>query len=263
MTDRGTDQGKNAPDQAELQAYVDGQLNLSDRAGVEAWLARHPEAAAAVMADLQLMSRLRASLGHAPDGASPQVAAAAGRLDRARRRDHLWRQAARFLPGPALAAVLAVLAFGIGPVSVRSLTAASLPPGFVQSALSAHDTMQLRAGMRSQPETPDLDAEEIRAATGILLPAFPPDWRLRDVQIFPSAEGPGVELLFDLPNGGAMTLFSLRPGDFALTAPATRSRGPGSLAWVRMGETAHVLVSDLHSEAALAALAATLFEPIL
>lgn len=258
-----SEQDYSAPEQAELQAYVDGQLNLADRAGVEAWLARHPEAAAAVMADLQLMSRLRASLGPAPAGPAPRVAAAAGRLDRARRRDHLWRQAARFLPGPALAAVLAVLAFGIGPVSVRSLTAASLPPGFVQSALSAHETMQLRAGMRSQPETAVLDPEEIRAATGILLPAFPPAWRLRDVQVFPSADGPGVELLFDLPGAGALTMFSLRPGDFALTAPSTRSRGPGSLAWVRMGETAHVLVSDSYSEAALAALTARLFAPIL
>jgi len=248
-----------APDQAELQAYVDGQLELVDCAEVEAWLATHPDAAAAVMADLQLMSRLRASL--APDGPAPAgLAWAAARLDRARARDRIWRGVVRLLPGAAVVAMVFAAVSGHGPVG--SLVASSLPPVFVRSAIAAHDTMQLRAGMKSQPEVPVLDPEELRAATGILLPVFPRDWNVRDVQLFPSADGPGIELSLDAAELGRLTLFSVRPGDFDLAGPVSLAHDKGGISWIRMGETAHVLISDTHSGEALSALAGGLFGTI-
>ncbi len=46
----------------DLHAFVDGRLDPGRRAGVEAWLAAHPEAAARVAADREVRDRLRARL---------------------------------------------------------------------------------------------------------------------------------------------------------------------------------------------------------
>ncbi len=75
--------------EADLNAYIDGQLDLGRRIEVEEHLSARPEVAARVMADLHTRDALRAAFGSARDDAGrvgPQperLAAAARRLDRA------------------------------------------------------------------------------------------------------------------------------------------------------------------------------------
>ena len=45
--------------EADLQAYVDGQLDMASRVEVEAYLQAHPEAAARVMEQLKLSDEVR------------------------------------------------------------------------------------------------------------------------------------------------------------------------------------------------------------
>ena len=52
--------------------------------------------------------------------------------------------------------------------------------------MRAHATTALRAGMSSQPAAPSYDADEIRAATAIVMPTLPAGWDVRDVQVYPS-----------------------------------------------------------------------------
>lgn len=235
---------------ARLDAYIDGQLDDVDRAEVEAWLARSPQEAAKVMDDLQLMNRLRVALAPLGADGTERHRAAAHRLNRLHLRHRLLQRLNLWVPSAALAMVVVISLAGIGPLAIKSLTASQVPPAFVQSAISAHETVKMRQPILSQPETVLIDFEELTAATGIILPKLPPSWVLQDAQIFPSADGPGIELFFQTKDFGPLTLFSVRPGDVAITTPISEDAAHGSIAWFRMGETAHVLVIDQrHTEA--------------
>lgn len=230
-----------APDRARIDAYLDGQLPPAERLALEGWLADRPEAAAGVMADLRIRGELRLALA-GPEGATPPATRAAGeRLARALRAD---RQAPRLRRIAAVAAVFALgwmAHAGLGPLSVGGLSAAPPPPAWLSAALEAHRTGGLRAQMLSQPAAASLDRAEIHAATGLYLPAIPPDWRLRHVQIFPSTFGPSLEAAFDT-GGAGLSLFAVRPGSFAVQRPQILATADLTAAHFQIGDAAYVLV---------------------
>ena len=245
----------------DLQAYVDDQLDDWQRLRVEAHLARHPQAAAEVMQDMRLRRELRLAL--APTAPPPpQTRIAAGRLARALRQHERMRRLVRLVPVASLVAVGWLAHAGFGPLSVTPGVAAMPPPPVVQAALAARQASLLRLPMHSQHPSPDLDPAEIRASTGILLPRFDPAWRLRDAQVFPSPQGPGVELVFQDAELGRLTHFAVRTGHFAVTLPQAERHGQDSIAWFQIGETAHVLIADKASPERLADTARTLSETL-
>ena len=65
---------------AELNAYVDGQLDAGGRIEVEDHLSRHPELAARVMADLSARDALRLAFSEPETAARRDTLAAARRL---------------------------------------------------------------------------------------------------------------------------------------------------------------------------------------
>ena len=237
----------------DLDAYVDGQLDDWQRLRVEAHLAQCPTDAARVMRDIHLVHELRLALAPAaPD--SPLLRTAARRLSRGLARDARLRRAFRLVPVVTLVAVGWLAHEGLGPLSIREGIASEPPPAFVPAAVAAREATVARMAMASQPEVTDLDAGEIRASTGIMLPHFAADWTIRDAQVFPSPQGPGVEILFDTPDMGAVTLFSVRPGTFAVTFPKPEPAEAESIAWFQVGETAHVLIAGAgRTEALMAA----------
>lgn len=227
----------------DLTAYVDEQLDDWQRMRVEDHLSRHPQDAARVMHDIRLRRELRLALAPAsPPPAGLRMAAA--RLDRAMRRDRRLRRLVRLVPVAALVVAGWLAHAGLGPLSVTPLVAAHPVPPVVQAALSARDAALVRLPMRSQPQSPELDAAEMRAATGILLPRFDEGWRMRDAQVFPSPQGPGIELVFDSDTLGRVTHFAVRTGSFAVTMPHAQDLHGDSVAWFQIGETAHVLIAD-------------------
>ena len=142
---------------------------------------------------------------------------------------------------------------GLGPLSVREGVAASPAPASVTAALSAHQVSLLRLDMTSQPGISRLDPVEMRAATGIVLPRFPDDWTVRDAQVFPSPQGPGIEILFDTPDLGTISHFAVRAGSFDVTLPRLHQTPDHGIAWFQIGEIAHVLVAgDDHADPLLA-----------
>ncbi|WP_288584307.1 zf-HC2 domain-containing protein, partial [uncultured Methylobacterium sp.] len=94
--------------EADLNAYIDGQLDLGRRIEVEEHLSARPEVAARVMADLHTRDALCAAFGSARDGAvragpTPErLAAAARRLDRSL----TWRRVGARLQRAAVIAML-------------------------------------------------------------------------------------------------------------------------------------------------------------
>lgn len=228
---------------ADLDAYVDDQLDVARRIEVEAFLAARPEAAARVMADLRTRDELRVALAGVWGMPRPATGEAARRLERGLARGRIFGAFQR-------AAVVAVfvaagwLANGIvGPMSVTAVVASTPPPAYVEDAIRAHGTSVLRASMTSQPEVRDYDPVEIRSATAIVMPELPRDWDVQDVQIYPSRFGPSVEMAVGTEEFGPVSLFAVRPGTFDVVRPTLAPAGEAWAAYFQIGEVAYALVA--------------------
>ncbi|MDS9466184.1 anti-sigma factor [Paracoccus sp. MBLB3053] len=234
----------------DLNAYVDDQLDDWQRLRVEEYLSHQPEAAARVMQDLHLRRELRLAFAPGRDTPGTQRAAAT-RLSRALRRDQRLRGVIRLVPVAALVLAGWLANEGLGPLSVGRVVASQPPHPVIAAALSAREASIIRLPMRSQPQIHELDPAELRAATGILLPRFDRAWEIRDAQVFPSPQGPGIEIVFDAGELGRLTHFAVRTGSFAVTLPHLETHRGDNVAWFQIGETAHVLISDRGDGAAL------------
>ncbi|MBZ9960210.1 MULTISPECIES: anti-sigma factor [unclassified Mesorhizobium] len=228
---------------ADLDAYVDDQLDVSRRIEVEAFLSARPEEAARVMSDLRMRDELRVAL--AGSGmARPVTTDAARRLERGLARGRIFGVLQR---AAAVAAFVAAgwLANGIvGPMSVTRVVASPQPPAYVDEAVRAHRTTLVRESMSSQAEAPNYNAGEIRAATAIVMPSLPKDWKVRDVQVYPSRFGPSVEMAVETKEMGLVSLFAIRPGTFDVVKPTVAPSGDISSAYFQIGEVAYAVVAQ-------------------
>ncbi|WP_187971803.1 anti-sigma factor family protein [Aquibium microcysteis] len=232
----------------DLDAYVDDQLDVARRIEVESYLAARPETAARVMADLRNRDELRLAMAGAAGAPRPATADAARRLERGLVRGRVFGMLQR------AAAVTVFVAAGwfandaLGPFRITEVVASTPPPAYVEDAMRAHGTSMLRASMASQPEVPVYSAEEIRAATAIVMPALPSDWGVRDVQIYPSRFGPSVEMTLDAGDLGYVSLFAVRPGTFDVVQPTLAPAGDVASAYFQIGEVAYALVASADVE---------------
>ncbi|TIX27166.1 MAG: anti-sigma factor [Mesorhizobium sp.] len=215
---------------ADLDAYVDDQLDVARR-----FRAR-------VMSDLRTRDELRIALAGPVGTARPATTEAARRLERALARGRMLF----VLQRAAAAAVLVAagwLANGIfGPIAVTKVVASTQPPAYVEDAVRAHRTTLMRETMPSQREAPGYDADEIRAATAIVMPSLPDDWKIRDVQVYPSQFGPSVEMAVQTEDLGLVSLFAIRPGTFDVVKPTVAPADDISTAYFQIGEVAYAVV---------------------
>lgn len=228
---------------ADLDAYVDDQLDVARRIEVEAFLSIRPEAAARVMSDLRTRGELRVALAGSQGMARPATADAARRLERGLARD-------RVFGGLQRAAAVAVLVGAgwlgnsiLGPISVSKVVASTQPPVYLEDAIRAHRTTIVRETMSSQLEAPNYNADEVRAATAIVMPSLPTDWKVRDVQIYPSRFGPSVEMAVETKDMGLVSLFAIRPGTFDVVKPTVAPSADISSAYFQIGEVAYAVVA--------------------
>lgn len=229
---------------SDLDAYVDNQLDATNRLRVETWLARHPDAAARVMADLGMRTTLKLALAKTSSSGRPETREAARRLSAGlagiRMRSSMRRVA-------AIGLLLSVGWFShssFGSFGAREVNASVHPPAFVEQAVRAHQTSMVRAGMLSQPEVRTYDREDIRAATAIVMPALPESWKVVDVQIFPSDYGPSVETSIKTGDGTIISIFAVRPGRFAVEGVRNLNFSEAEAAWWQLGEVAYAVVSS-------------------
>lgn len=221
---------------SDLDAYVDDQLDPCQRMAVQRWLSQHPAEAADVMADLCLKTELKLALTLNERTGGADDRRQVRQLGRALTRP-VWLGVG--LPSAALIVLLIAGWIALSPLSVRQGFAASPPPPFVESAVAAREASTLRLAMLSQPEAPDYDRAEILALTGLMTPRVPDDWTARDVQVFPSPQGPGLEMIFDTPDRGRLSVFVVRaPGH---DAPGRATVRDANLAWFVKDGIAHVL----------------------
>lgn len=227
-------------DAVELMAYADDQLDTPRRLAVELWLSQNPAEASEVLADLRLRSELRIVL------AGDEVAPSDTTEDLARRLDgRLRRQLGFRRIRPLLAAsVLVTLGwFAHDQAGQSTAWASSAVPEYVAAAVEAHHTTELRSSMQSQIQVREYDLAELRARTELKLPPLPQDWRVVDVQVYPSEFGPSVEVAVATAEFGPLSIFAAKPGQFLIMPPRTRYVEDTTTAYWQLGEVAYALVS--------------------
>jgi anti-sigma factor RsiW len=244
--------------EVDLHAFVDGQLEPARRIEVEDHLARHPDIAARVMADLRTRDALGLAFGmQRSSRPSTPVHEAARRLQRGL----VWRRIGLRLQ--RIAAVALLIGAGWFAHAQTSLfeiadseASPTLPP-FVEDARHAHQTALVRARMLSQREVPNYDSAEILSETGIAMPALPGDWRVFDAQVFPSRSGHSVELALEAGAVGRVSLFVARSPSVGVIAPTVARSGMAVTTYWQSGAQVYALTGSA-SEAALAGAAARL-----
>jgi len=219
---------------ADVEAYVDDQLDAGRRIEVEAYLSENPDIAARVMADLAIKGELRLALAEGHRHGRPETREAARRLQGALSRSRIFHSFQRLAATVALIAAGWGLSSHFGPFTVSEVVASVPPPAFVEEAIRAHGTSALRHTMRSQPEAPRYDPTEIRSATAIVM------------QIFPSAFGPSVEMALTDTDKTRLSLFAVRPGSFAVQQVSDLTQDAVKASYWQIGEVAYALVA--HSE---------------
>ncbi len=159
----------------------------------------------------------------------------------------------------AAAAVLIFAAGWTGHGMVGNTPTPAQAASFIEEADASYATSLARQGMRSQLESTHLDRKEIASATGLDVPELPEEWRLADVQVYPSALGMSVALLLQTDDGEAISLFGTRAETPAEGVPMLEQRDDLSIAFWEEGPNAFALTGQLPPERILA-LAASLAE---
>lgn len=225
---------------ADLQAFVDGELDAVRRMAVEDHLSRHPEAAARVMADLRTRDGLRLAFG------AKDIVPQGETVERARRLQANLGDGRRRLAVARVAGIAALFAAGWAGNLIFSgvpESAASIP-AVVSAASDAHRATLVRASLVSQPANALYDPVELEAGTGIAMPALPPEWTVRDVQVFPVHSGSSIELTAEGP-AGTIFLFAAPAEAAEASAPVLVDTGDGPIAVWQGDGGAYALSGDV------------------
>lgn len=228
---------------ADLDAYVDGQLDVSRRIAVETHLSEHPAIAAKVMADLSMRGELRLALASDKVHGRPETRDAARRLERGLTFGRVLHSLQRVAAVAVLVGAGWVAHTSFGAFSATEVSASVRPPAFVEDAVEAYRTENVRAEMASQPMSTGYYPEGIRAETAIVLPTLPAEWKVTDAEIYPSAFGPSVEVTVDAV-GKRLSLFAVRPGSFAVSKVEHVALDGVQAAYWQIGDVAYALIAD-------------------
>jgi anti-sigma factor RsiW len=228
----------------ELNAFVDGQLDATDRLAVQEYLAHHPDLAARVMADLGARDSLRLALP-APAPMRPETIAVARRLQQELK---LRRYIA---PLRRLAAGL--LIFGLGWTASSGWDRAANPhmseaPAPVSTASVATPASEPGAAPPSAGAIIDvshLDPAKLGAAMSVKLPRVPAGWQVVGTRIVDSDEGAGVEVMLDTPEFGRLSLFARHTNDVAIILPTVDKSKTEATAYWQLVSDSYALTGHL------------------
>ncbi|KFL45618.1 hypothetical protein IL54_1028 [Sphingobium sp. ba1] len=143
------------------------------------------------------------------------------------------------------AAVAALLGIGwIARGELGEFPQSAQASSFLDEAAASRRTGLLRQGMASQIESATFDAQEIRRSTGIILPALPGDWRVTDVQLFPTTDSPAIAMTIVTPEQETLSLFADKAETPAEATPLVARRAGDVVAYWEVGTMAYALTGE-------------------
>lgn len=201
------------PDEASIHAYVDGCLDATDNARMEAWLDSCPERGAEIRAWRSQAHQLRAACGNLPDvAATPALDPAAIRARRRR------RMRTRF----AMAAML-VLALGVGGTAGWQLHSMSATNASAPMADAMQAYRMFAMDKQAQLDIVQLQAGQLQAWLNQHFPQAAALPNLDDSGFHPvggrlvaTASGPAAMVLYENGEGNTVSFYirsPLRPND--------------------------------------------------
>jgi anti-sigma factor RsiW len=228
---------------ADLQAYIDGQLDTPSRIEVEAWLQHRPEIAAEVMEGLRLRDEVRLFM-HEEARAAPATVGLARQLTRQLGRRRLVLQGRRWAAAVVLigAGWLAHAELGL---LVDEVAAAHHAPAVADAAANALAVMRLKlaAGQVEEAELVSVVTRE----TGDPLPVPRLGQGLQRVggDLVPWNGGTAVVELYRTAAGDLVSLFAAEAGSFAVTSPQVAAVAGGAAVYWQAGPFAYALTGAL------------------
>ena len=190
------------PDDAELQAYVDKQLDDDRRAQIEIWLEQNPEDAAA-------LAHYQAQNQALHDAFEPLLGRPAS--ERFRNLDPIRVNTSRVWQIAAVIALIVGAGGGWGANEYfRSGPNAEL--ALARDAVVAHRTFEIE--VRHAVEVPANEEKHLVAwlSKRLAAPVTPPDlsvggFRLVGGRLLPTADGPAAQFMYDNKEGARLTLY--------------------------------------------------------
>lgn len=226
-------------DEMDLVAFVDGEVDVVRQFRIETWLSEHPEAAARVMKDFSERTALKLAIRELETSPSPALISL---ISAAQPPAPFASSGRRYL---AMAAALVCgLMLGVG-TDVYYDPSMVPDPGYLDDAIQSHEASLVRTSMPARPNLPWIRPADIRTAIRIRLPDMPATWRLVDVQVFPSDEGPSAQLLIDTIDHGRISLFSSRTGGDDTFEPMIARRYGETMAFWEIDGQSFVLMGDV------------------
>lgn len=231
--------------ETDIEAFLIGQLDPEGLYTVADHLARNPEKAAQVMADLRTQEGLRLAL------ADPDVPAPPALHRTAERVSHKLGRVPRWPLRPV--AAIALIAIGWSGqslwASLQDLRTVSDLRPLAETALDVRAAVELRRAIAITPA--EVDAERIAGRLGLELPSLPAEWQVRDAQVVATTEQPGLAVVIDTPDMGEVMLLSLPQSEDGVISPLTAFDHRGSaVAVFEHGPTAYVLLDASAGERA-------------
>ncbi|BCJ91569.1 transcriptional regulator (anti-sigma factor) [Terrihabitans soli] len=200
---------------AELNGYVDGQLDAAGRIEVEDHLARHPELAARIMADLRTRDALRLAFPLDAEPAQRATLHAARKLESA-------LGLRRYVP-----------LFG------------RLAAAVVLFALGWSSSLGWQAMTRAPNQTAMLqEASRLGDELGVRLPRLPEGWQVLSAVRTDTTQGPGVRLTFRTPEFGNLSLIARATRDVDFVWPTVNTGEDSKIHWQLISDS-YELTSNL------------------
>jgi len=147
--------------------------------------------------------------------------------------ERTWRRVRR---AAAIAALLATGWITRGELSEFSQSAQA--SSFLDEAAASRRAGLLRQDMASQIESAIFDPQEIERSTGIVMPSLPDDWRVTDVQVFPTTDSPAIAMTIVTPREENLSLFADRAETPAEATPLVTRRAGEVVAYWEVGTMA-------------------------
>ncbi len=218
--------------EADLHAFIDGDIEPLRRFEVADYLANNPALATQVMADIRSNAAMKVIYGEARWHVADGTVGAARKLQHGLYGRRFGSWAAR-----AAGIVLVIGFFYFAHLKAGAFEIPddqTAPPTFIVDAVHAYRTQLLMTHMTSMAGTSNYDADEIRAVTEVVMPTLLPGLEVTNVQLVPTHSKAGVDAMLKTESLGRIALFAVRADDDATIPPTvSKSENETTVYWQR------------------------------